>query len=368
MSEAVSSSITAMNRVQWMSGHGRQIFGEWTTTLLQEADTPEFWRSYENSIVADFPGVQTSGVVLGPDEVVRHLTSEFTGALTHVDKEKEIGKTILLPHKDAILRFTGAADRIARNRLTSEEAVLMGARDSLRFAVGFSAGVVNDVFLQNTFRAYRTLRRNWHTFARPNSTDKQAAYHEVVVAMDDWWNPSLVPPSFQIDDIQPEGLFELHKLVFSARSLGNVTLIDQLEAMTAGGFDALGDGVSMPVESAPTNTGREDGWVKRAARLGVKRPAGTYGPFAVLDYDRSNDTFHSKPMVISRLHDTLREQNNCGLPEKSFKTAGNLPSLEPSTPFSRGCPVAGTGIIALSANFTRKAYERVVGLHQAYWK
>ncbi|HSX31946.1 MAG TPA: hypothetical protein VLF43_01690 [Candidatus Saccharimonadales bacterium] len=359
-----------MNRVAWMENQGKKLFSQWTAELLQTADTPDFWRVYQAGLLKDSPGITTPGVVLGPDQVVPCLTSEFRGALSDVDRQQGIGRAILLPFKDEILHYTGAADRITRNNCTPEDAVLMHARDSLRFAVGFSAGVINDVFLQNTFMADRSIRRQASLLDDGNSTEKRNAYEKVIQCAGDWWDASLESPSFKIDWLQVDGLFGLQKLAFTARSLGNVTLVDQLEAMTAGGFDAIGDRASFPVERMLSDVGSppEEGWINRTRRFKLKRPEGVKGPFALLEYNRPSDTFKCRPEVAIYLRDSLRQQNRHGLPDKSYGTAGNLPQLEPATPFSRGCPVANTGILPMTNNFLRKAYEVTLELHQRYWK
>ena len=359
-----------MNRVEWMEKQGQGLFSQWTTALLQTADTPDFWQVYQAGLLNDSPGITTPGVVLGPDQVVPRLTSEFRGALSDVDRQQGIGRAILLPFKNEILHYTGAADRITRSNCTPEDAVLMHARDSLRFAVGFSAGVINDVFLQNTFRANMSIRRQASILDDGSSTDKRNAYEKVVQCAGEWWDTSLEPPSFKIDWLQVDGLFGLQKLTFTARSLGNVTLIDQLETMTAGGFDAIGDGASFPVESMLSGVGspRSEGWINRARRFGLKHPKDAKVPFALLEYDRPTETFKCRPEVVTYLRDSLRQQNRRGLPDTSYGTAGNLPQLKPATPFSRGCPVANTGILPMTNNFMRKAYEVTIELHQQYWK
>lgn len=360
-----------MNRVQWMGGSGKQLFGEWTTTLLQEADTPDFWQSYEDALVKSYPGVVTPGVVLGPDQVVTHLTSETVGALTRVDKQMGISRDILLPHEEEIMRFTGSADRMTRNNLPSPDALMMNARDSLRFAIGFSAGLANDVFLQHTAPFRRLVERSYHTFETGSMAEKAAAYKDIVRVAGDWWDESLQPASLRFEDPQPDGMYGLHRLAFTTRALGNVSFISQLEAMTAGGFDAIGDRASFPIEHHLGQIGARPnvGWVNRALRFQVERPESVpYGPYALLEYDKPVDTFHCRPEALAYLHRSLREQNQSGLSKKSFDTAGNLATLEPKRPFSRGCPVARMGVIASTTSFTAKAYEVAAAMHVSYWE
>jgi hypothetical protein len=358
-----------MNRVKWMNERGRDLYGRWTTELLQASDTPAFWQAYRDSLANTYQGITTAGVVLGPDDIVKRLTAESNGALTEVDKRYNLGRDILLPHKDEILRFTGAADRITRNNITPEEAVLMHPRDSLRFGVGFSAGVVNDVFLQHTFSAYTAFRYKSRVLDTGSAAERQAVYQEIAAHAGEWWDPSLEPASFKPDWLQVSGLLSLHKLSFAVRSLANTSLTAQLEYMTTGGFESIGDEAATPERLSPTaKVPVKEGWRIRALRLGVKQPEGAQGPYSVLDYTKQTDVFTCRPEALDYLRRTRREQNRHGLPEKSIPTAGNLPQLEPSRPFTLGCPVARMGILAMTNNFTRKAYETSLQMHQEFWR
>jgi hypothetical protein len=357
------------SRAKWMADRGREIYDPWTQEIVEACTTPEFMGEHTAALEENYPGI-TSGVPLSPDHVLLPLFSVGQDIVMKVDKQHGISERILLPHKDEILKYTSARQLMSPSvevgrAETEEEAVRVHAKDSLKFAMFFSAGVVNDVFLEQTAKA-----GNANDIANMMLVKEQAAtpgdeFHATLVDGCGrlWFEMAdTFTPGQSIEDLSTA--YGMRKLAFLGRSLGNKSLRQSVNLLSCTGFDTISNKAANIETNQKTHW---PAWAERAHRFG--RTVGEK-PEAVLGYDTTTETFSVPGDIMGFLVDKLKEQRKNGLSEESKRTAGeSLQQLdeanktaagESTKAFSSGCPVRNTASMNRVTGFTGNLYDNLV--------
>lgn len=292
-----------MTRVAWMGGPGRDIYGTWTRELLEACDNRAFWQLHQQ-FTNDRAGGNSQPTI---DDIIEPIASGPDRLTEMVDDYHGISAHILEPQANEIIQYTGAGDFLKNGR-TEEETVKVHAHDSLAFAIGLSAGLAHDVVLDIVPReAAKNLNQ------------------------------------------ESETTLLLQRLVLTEQFLQNDSLAECLEPLSITGFDVIGALASYRIDQ---RKGGVPGRQERAARFGITTEDDELAP-TVLQYNQGTDTFSIREGVIPYIRQALIRQNKHGLSVFARKAAGK--SAEVTGAFSRGCPVAGTGTMALTAAFTAKA-------------
>jgi hypothetical protein len=350
-----------------MLEEGAPLYDEWANEVLTAARHPDIWGNYIPLAEAINPRM-ADGVVVDPRDAARPLFRKDVGLFHDADAQTDASKRLLVPRKDEILHYTSARTFI-KDGVSEEEGVAIHARDSLRFAVAISVGLVDDVFTVHTQTATAQINQLVQKRMMEEPADPSAALEAIREDLGPLWDSSLEQPGMEHDAESLERFFALQRLAFIARSLGNHTLLANLEAFSVTAFDKLGDPSAVIGVKWVKPDGDEKGipraihgWQYRGHHFGLTSTSNPSQPRSVLTYDATSDTFDAQPNVIQNLHAALKQQNQDGLRESSHKSAGNIARLE--RPLSVGCPVHNLGTIAASAHFGADVFEHMVNYYR----
>jgi len=356
------------SRARWMAEEGKAIYDPWTQEIIEACETPEFMGEHIALLEDNYPGI-TDGVPLSPDKTLLPLFSLGHDLVMKVDAQQGISERILLPHTEEIIKYTSAgqlmSETVQGRAQTKEEAVRVHAKDSLKFAMFFSAGVVNDVFLEHTAAAgYAHDKANMLLAAERAATPGDTLHDQLVEGCGPMWfeMADTFKPGQSIEDLS--SAYGMRKLAFLGRSLGNRSLQQSVNMLSCTGFDTISN------KAANIETNQKTywpAWAERAHRFG--RTVGDK-PEALLDYDTVTEMFSVPGDIMGFLVEKLKEQRKYGLSEESMRTAGDsliqldqtnkTKDSESTKAFSSGCPVRNTASMQSVMEFTGNLYDNLV--------
>ena len=313
------------SRAQWMRTRGKEIYGEWTSEILAAEDVPRYWSTFlvgalplSHYRAGNYP-IQALGLA---------LTSRSSDLMT-VDSWKGTSARHLYPNLDELMTYTSAGNFNERQtfvgpvRSNPEDAVVSHAYDSLEFAVSFTVGAANDIYL-----------------ARTGNKPQQAAL------------------AYYNSTTGREHLAQLRGI------LQDQVFIEGLHTVAGTGFDVLGVEASL-IEHAYEEYDDDlpqEGWKLRAMRCGLftdkaeARAGTTVKP--IFELGPSGEIMGLRPTVPLYLHRKLQEQNSAGLDEIAQTRAGGINAFKSA--ISSGCPLRNTPAIGNVAQFAAKACTAIL--------